>query len=511
MWVRVPALALRLPARKAGVVAAVLAALSYSLLTGFAIPAQRTVLMLAAIAACVLADRHGSPSRVLALAALVVVAADPWAVLSPGFWLSFGAVGARSSTCSRCAPVRAGKVRGAALEQLAVTLAMLPMLLALFQEVSLVSPLANALAIPVVSLVVVPLSLAGAFLGAGVLLDAAHQLMAWLMVPLEALVALGPARCSRATLPCRGRLSPRSLGARGSSRRAASRCGRWEHSGWRRCSWCCPRRPRPEKPGSTCSTSGTASPSWCEPRRHALVYDAGPTWNAEADSGSRIVVPFLRGEGVRRLDGVVVSHGDDDHYGGAASVARTRRPGWLLSSLAADDPLHRAFATSMRCESGQRWSWDGVRFEVLHPGAEAYLQERRKRNDFGCVLRIASPGASVLLAADVEARSESEMLTRDAHSVRSDVLLVPHHGSKTSSTVAFLDAVAPRVALLSVAHRDRFRHPHAEVMARYGERSIVVHRTDRRGALRLILPRDAAALEVLGQEARVRYWSDRRG
>ncbi|HEY4999991.1 MAG TPA: ComEC/Rec2 family competence protein, partial [Usitatibacter sp.] len=162
-WVRVPALALRIPARKAAVVVGVAAALAYSLMTGYQVPAQRTFAMLAVVAACVLLDRQGSPSRVLALAALAVVALDPWAVLSAGFWLSFGAV-ASIFYVMALRTGHPGKLRGAVLEQLAVTVGMLPMLIALFQEVSIVSPLANAFAIPLVSLVVVPLSIAGAFL-----------------------------------------------------------------------------------------------------------------------------------------------------------------------------------------------------------------------------------------------------------------------------------------------------------------------------------------------------------
>src|SRR5258706_6360732 len=188
-WVRVPALALRIPARKAAVAFGALAALAYSLMTGYQVPAQRTFVMLSVVAVCVLADRHGSPSRVLAWAALAVVALDPWAVLSAGFWLSFGAV-ASIFYVMALRTGHAGKLRGAVMEQVAVTLAMLPMLMALFQEVSLVSPIANAFAIPLVSLVVVPLTIAGAFLPLPWLLDGAHLLMMAVMAPLEWLAAL---------------------------------------------------------------------------------------------------------------------------------------------------------------------------------------------------------------------------------------------------------------------------------------------------------------------------------
>ncbi len=505
-WVRVPGLALVWPARKAGVVAGLLAATAYALLTGFAVPAQRTVLMLATLAACVLADRHGSPSRVLALTAVVVVAADPWAVLSGGLWLSFGAVAAifyvlalRTGT--------SGKLRRAVWEQLAVTVVMLPMLLALFQEFSLVSPLANAIAIPLVSLAVVPLTLAGAFLDAGALLAAAHQLMVWLMVPLEALAAVpggmleshapAPWTVACALAGCALLLAPRGWPMR-----------------WMGMIWIAPMF-------AVLPAVPSAGEAWVDvldvgqglavvvrTASRTLVYDTGPAWSAESDSGQRIVVPFLRGEGLRRLHGLVLSHGDDDHVGGAASVAAARDPRWVVSSLDADHPLLGFFAATRPCAAGQSWSWDGVRFEVLHPAAASPVEGRSKPNDRSCVLKVASRSASMLLPGDVEARGEAAMLARDAAALRSDVLLVPHHGSRTSSTAAFLDAVAPRLSVVSLGHRNRFRHPHETVVQRHAERGIRLRRTDQEGALRVILPAAGAARAERLALAR-RYWSDR--
>jgi competence protein ComEC len=260
---------------------------------------------------------------------------------------------------------------------------------------------------------------------------------------------------------------------------------------------------------------------------HALAYDTGPGWSGDADSGNRIMVPFLRGEGVRRLDGLVVSHADDDHAGGAISVAASREPGWLLSPLAASDPLHGLVGESLRCEAGRRWNWDGVEFRVLHPGGDAYLEPRgearrhsradgnpartRKENDRSCVLRIATRGGCVLLTGDVEARSESEMLARDREALRCQVLVVPHHGSRTSSSPAFVDAVDAGIGVLSVGHRNRFRHPNDAVVRRYAERGVRLYRTDEAGALRVVLPADAALpIAVSGQAGRMRYWSEHR-
>jgi competence protein ComEC len=505
-WVRVPALALRIPARKAAVVVGAAAALAYTLMTGYAVPAQRTFLMLATLAACVLADRHGSASRVLALAALVVTAVDPWAVLSAGFWLSFGAVASIFYVMSLRVG-RRGRVAGVLAEQLAVSAAMLPMLLALFQEFSIVSPLANALAIPVVSLAVVPLAIAGAFLPLPFLLDAAHAVMLVLMSPLERLSDLplamleshAPAAWTvmAAVLGCAWLLAPRGVPMR-------SLGAVWMAPMF----MVVPASPAEGEAWLDVLDVGNGLAVVVRTSHHALVYDTGPGWNADADTGSRIVVPFLRGEGIRTLDGVIVSHADDDHSGGAISIAGSRAPPWLLSPLDPGDPVHVAFERSLRCEAGQRWTWDGVSFAILHPASGVYEEAgRRKENDRGCVLKVATASASALLAGDVEARAEGEMLARDASALRAEVLVVPHHGSKTSSTSAFVAAVSPRFAIFSVGYRNRFNHPNAGVVQRYRSIGAIVYRTDRDGALQVRLFPDAT-IEGLASESR--YWSDRR-
>jgi len=517
LWARVPALALRLPARKAAVVAGMVAALAYTLMTGYAVPAQRTFVMLAVVACCVLLDRQGAPSRVLAVAALGVVLLDPWAVLSAGFWLSFGAV-ASIFYVMALRTGRHGKLHGAVLEQLAVTVVMLPMLMALFQEISLVSPLANSFAIPLVSLVVVPLTIAGAFLPLPWLLDVAHLLMQWLMVPLEWLaswpnamleshapaawtVALAVAGCLWLLAP-RG-VPMRCLGA----------------------IWVAPMflvRPPGPAPGEAWIEAldvGNGLAIVVRTATHAMAYDAGPAWSEDADTGNRIVVPYLRGEGIPRLDGLLISHADDDHSGGAESIARLREPPWLLTSIDRANPLHESFARSIRCEAGFRWTWDGVQFRVVHPAAEAYMPpapdsrgrvRARKENDRSCVLRVETAGAAALLTGDAEARSEMEMLARDATAVRAQVLVVPHHGSRTSSTAAFLDAVHPGVALISVGYRNRFHHPAPAVVARYQERGIAIRRTDEEGALRITLSAAPPGFRVEPLAAHASYWSPRK-
>ena len=509
-WVRAPGLALRIPARRAAVVAGMLAALAYTLMTGYAVPAQRTFLMLATVALCVLVDHHGSPSRVLALAALVVLLVDPWAVLSAGFWLSFGAVAAIFYAMG-LRTGHPGRIQAAVVEQLAVTLVMLPMLLALFQQVSLVSPIANAIAIPVVSLVVVPLAILGGFSGSPWLLEAAHAVMVAVMVPLETLAAL-PLAMLESHAPQPWTVAAAIVGSawllapRGVPMRSAGAI------------WLLPLfLVTPGRPGwgeawVDVLDVGNGLAVIVRTESHALAYDAGPAWSDDGDSGARIVVPYLRGEGIARLDGLVISHADDDHAGGAISVAASREPPWLLSSLKRDHPLQLLFDDSRRCEAGQRWTWDGVEFAIVHPAADAYFdppgRKPRKENDRSCVLRVASKErVAALIAGDAEARAEMEMVARAGSGLRSAFLVVPHHGSKTSSTEAFLDAVSARVAVFSVGFRNRFGHPHPPVLARYVARRAGLRRTDAEGALRVTLGESAAARRLVRA---VRYWSERR-
>ena len=505
-WVRLPALALRLPAAKAGIVAGVAVALAYCLATGYQVPAQRTFCMLAALAACMLADRHGSPSRVLAFATLAVLVLDPWAVLSGGFWLSFGAVAAIFYVMALRTGL-SGRFELAAREQVAVTVALVPMLVALFGEFPLVSPLANAIAIPLVSLVVVPLAIAGGFLDLPWLLHAAHQILSltmpaleWLAAsPLAVLETHAPAHwtVAAALVGCAWLLAPRGVPLRA--------CGAF---------WIAPMFlvgpavPAAGEAWVDVLDVGTGLAVVVRTAGSALAYDAGPGWSADADSGSRVVVPFLRGEGVRRLDGLVVSHADDDHAGGALSLAIARDPRWLLSPLEPSHPLHFIVERSAPCRGGLAWAHDGVRFEVLHPVATTVV---RKENDRSCVLRVATRGASLLLTGDIEARGEAELVAREGAGLRADVLLVPHHGSRTSSTAAFLDAVAPRIAVVSTGYRNRFRHPHEAVVARYALRRIALRRTDLEGAIRIVLPAsEHQALAVRSGARPVRYWSEPR-
>jgi len=527
-WSRLPWLARRVPAQRAGALLGLAGAAAYALLAGFSIPTQRTLFMLTVVAVALVMGRMSSPSRVLCWALLAVVLIDPWAGLSPGFWLSFGAIGliffvatARTATSDLREATQApatqgaggttpmspkGFLRAAVKTQAAVTIGMLPMLLALFQEVSLVSPLANAVAIPVISLLVVPVALAACLIPLDFLLHLAHLLLSLCMALLEWL-ATTPAVLWESHEPARWTLWLALLGGlwllapRGWP-------ARWLGAVWMLPMFLIlPPAPKAGEAWITFLDVGHGLAAVVRTANHALVYDTGPRWHEDADAGSRIVVPHLRGEGIKALDRLVVSHDDEDHSGGAVSILGARTVGLLSSSLPEESPILSRAAKAARCQRGESWEWDGVKFAMLHPEPADFDETKVKDNDLSCVLRIFAGGKSLLLTGDVEKRAEQKLIERAGESLKSDVLLAPHHGSKTSSFPAFLDAVSPSLAVFSVGYRNRFRHPHPDVAARYVERKIPMLRTDELGAITIKLGDGLVAWEAERQRIR-RYWHD---
>ena len=493
-WRRVPGAALRLPARKAAAAAAIIAALGYTLLAGFAVPAQRTFYMVAVVAAALWCGRITSPSRTLALALAVIVAADPWAPLAAGLWLSFGAVAlifyvARSGA----------RVMQWIRMQWAITVGLAPAALLLFGQVSVAGPLANAVAIPVVSIVVTPLALAAAVVPFAFLLETAAFLVEWLLAFLEWCASLSGALWQQHVPPAWAAVAAIAgalwlLAPRGVPSRAAGLALMAPAFSL------APPAPAAGEAWITALDVGQGLAVVVRTASRTLLYDAGPAYGAEADSGGRIVMPMLRGAGIDRLDLMVVSHEDVDHLGGALTVLETLQVQSLASSLPPGHALNALVPEALHCAAGRRWDWDGVRFEFLHPpiGWEA-----ARRNNHSCVLRLEAGGAAMLLTGDIE-RAAEDLLARNASLLRAEILVVPHHGSRTSSSEQFIAAVAPRWAIVPAGYRNRFGHPAREVLARYEGAGVTVLRTDRDGAIEVLLGK---TLRVEARRDRhPRYW-----
>jgi competence protein ComEC len=507
-------LPLRLPAQKVAALAGAGTALVYVLLAGFGVPAQRTLYMLSVVALALWSGRLAGVSHVLCCALGLVVLLDPWAVLWPGFWLSFGAVAvilyAGHGRIGMEAKGARASLLAAGRTQWAVTAGLVPLSVLLFAQVSLVSPLANAVAIPLVSFVVTPLALAGSLLPdplATGLLVLAHGAIDLLAAFLSAMSAW-PAAVWRAPAPAPWVFV---FAMAGTLWMLAPRIwpGSWILRWVGLLAWVPLLAGLPERPAKgdfrvTAFDVGQGMALLVETDGHRLLYDTGPGYSPGSDAGSRVILPWLRLRGIGALDAMVISHSDQDHSGGALSLLGELDVGWLASSLGEAHPAVLAAHRHLRCAAGQHWEWEGVRFTMLHPSSDSYADQDLKPNARSCVLRVDNGRHAILLAGDIEAAQEAALVARAPGQLAADVLLAPHHGSGTSSTPAFLQTVRPQVGIFQVGWRNRYHHPKKEVYARYGELGITRLRTDELGALTLDF--GDALQETAYRQAHARYW-----
>lgn len=510
IWRRFPAWVARWPSSLVAGGAGALAATAYALLAGYSIPTQRTLYMLLTVLALRSLRRPLPFSWTLAVALWMVLLVDPWAVLAPGFWLSFGAVALLAWGMSgRLRPL--GGWQAAVHSQWLITLAFAPILMSLFNQVSVVSPLANAVAIPLVSLAVVPLSIAGALLPVDGLLQwaaalwegcaqALHwlrqwpwavsywptpPLWAWGLAMVGVLVALMPRGWPLrwagllCTLPL---LMPQPTLLRAGQMRV------------------------------TVLDVGQGLSVLVQTARHSMLYDAGPAYDEESDAGQRIVLPYLRHLGLSRLDMAVVSHDDSDHVGGMASVLAGVPAQQLLSSLPSEATFFsrwhalapRQSLPHVPCQVGQHWQWDQVTFKVLGPAAA--LPASVRDNDRSCVILVVSGHGRLLLTGDIEATAERALLASQASQLRADVMTMPHHGSKTSSTPAFVQQVQPALAIATVGYLNRFGHPKPQVLQRYQALGSRILRSDTDGAIVLDFVQGAQPAVVAWRSVAPHYW-----
>lgn len=497
-----------------------LAACGYAVLAGWGVPAQRTVWMLGTVALVQTMGAAWPWPLVLLAAAVVVTAVDPWALLQAGFWLSFGAVGllmasdpaARHGGAAAAPRGWRGALLGMLKAQAVISVGLAPFTLLLFQQVSVAGLLANLLAIPWVTLVVTPLSLLG------IVAPVFWILGAWALAPLfvvlEALAGSDWGVWWAAVAPTWAQV----LGLIG----AVCAVLPWP---WRfrflalplmlPLLWPVTWRPPPGRFELLAADVGQGTAVLVRTRHHALLYDAGPRYGAEFDAGRRVLIPLLRALGVDRLDTLVLSHRDTDHVGGAASLLEAVPVSRLLASI---EPGHdlttpREGMQVQPCHAGLRWHWDGVDFEVLHPQADDRTLRWDRPNTMSCVLRVADGHKAALLAGDVERLQELSLVERQGAALQADWLLVPHHGSRTSSTARFLSAVQPRLALAQAGYRNRFGHPAHDVQARYLAAGITLHTSAACGAQRWPAEdseaNDAAATAQCERDRRARYWHHR--
>ena len=519
-WRRSPVLLARAAAQTAAVVGGLIGAFLYALLAGWGVPAQRTVVMLATVGLAWLWNSRIGAGTSLAMAAALVCLIDPWAVLAPGFWLSFGAVAAIVWVVQgRPLPTASFRLRpvlhAAARIQIAVTLSLIPATVLLFHQLSIVSPLANAVAIPVVSWAVTPLALIGAALAtlpppvsllAAPVLGVADAIFAIVAALLEWAASFAWANVPVATPPLTlvvlaGVGVAWLLAPPGWPLRAVGIVAILPMFVWP------PSRPAENEAWVTVLDVGQGSALLIETKEHAWLYDAGPRYSADTDAGERLILPYLRHRGIGALDGLIVSHLDNDHSGGAASILRAVPVRRVVSSIATGHPALNARTDVHRCEAGMRWSAGPLTFAVLHPTRADY-DVKRPTNSMSCVVLITSGATRLLLTGDVPMADEIAMLARQPE-LRAEWLAVPHHGSRSSSGELLLDTLGARFAVAQAGYRNRFRHPDVDVVARYRARQIPFFRTDHAGALQWRFAADGSTTVTSARQTQPRYWHNR--
>jgi competence protein ComEC len=514
VWAHLPGPPRRLQPLLAGAWLGLLLAAGYALMAGFAIPTRRALVMLVVVLAALCLRRPLRPGRALALAAMLVLAIDPLATLDVSFWLSFLAVAVIAfSLHGRLAPPRGEDDADAALQrwrrrlvlfvglQAWIVIGMAPATGVFFGQVPLVSPLANALLVPLFSLLVVPGTLLGMLLLVPLPALAVPLLaaLAWLLEALwPALEWLASWRWAVVSLPslpagwwlvlCVAALLillPRGMPGRWLAVPLCAAALAW-------------RAPAPA-PGEFqvwLIDVGQGLSVLVRTHRHALLYDAGPAYAEGLDTGATAVVPLLAHQGIRRLDVVVISHADNDHAGGLPAVQAAMPVERLLVGGAASARLDGA-----PCIVGQQWDWDGVRFEMLYPVSLCLAG-----NEGSCVLSVRAAGGSLLLTGDIEFWGESTLLAGDSP-LHHRLVQVPHHGSRSSSSAALVAAVRPEFALVGAGHANQYGFPRAEVVARWQGVGAQVLNTGEIGAVEITVPVSGEILVRPGwRERRRRLW-----
>ncbi len=515
-----PRLGWRLPRPQAQAGAALLVAGIYSALAGFGLPTVRTLLMIAVVAIARCSRRGGSGVQSLALAMIAILLVDPLSVLEPGFWLSFVGV----SFLMLCLQARGRGLRAFLHElsagQMVMTVSLLPLSLWFFGEASLVGALSNLIAVPVISFVIVPCALVGVLLmglcpplATPVLWLAAQLAHAqwWL---LEQMAGWPGAHWYLPTVQSWALLLA-LLGAvwlflpRGVPMR------------WLGILLFLPLLVPPlDLPAEGAFEAwvldvGQGLSVVLRTRGHALVYDTGARYPSGFDLGESTVLPSMHALGINQLDVLMISHGDNDHAGGAEAVANA----FPNASRYAGEPV-RMKIPMQQCMAGQAWQWDGVSFRVLNPAADKFTvrlsakddaiadQKAKKNNDRSCVLLIEGHGGRLLLTGDISMKAESQVITALDPGTPL-VMLVPHHGSSSSSSASFITAIKPAFALVSAGWRNRFRHPRPDTLARYAAAHVAVFNTAEQGAMPVNFPADDEPERQQGWRQRdPRYWRE---
>ena len=524
-----------IPAPQVAAVAALLAAMLYAMLAGFTIPTQRALIMLSIAMLHIVFQRTPMPaSKTISLALILVLLVDPLAVLAQGFWLSFLAVsviiflmrqpyqgennedfldradGSKVSLLTKRFQGFLNGIKQFGRIQWALTVVMFPLVLYFYQSSSLVSPIANFIAIPVMSLVVVPLMfLATTFLYLSeniasaifTLIDFIYGLL-WQL--LENLALWQYATLDNAILsvwllvPCYLAILL-WMAVKGTPMR------------WLALVLILPiifssnKNLEQGEATVTVLDVGQGLSTVVQTRNHTLVFDTGPKYSQNFDMGRVVIVPYLREQGRSSIDRLIISHGDNDHTGGFKSVAALLPITQVLTSVP-DEISHEGLDISA-CHAGQKWQYDGVQFSILSPIGSIEAETGHDKNNQSCVLKVVTRYGRVLITGDIERETESYLYHSMPSALAAEVLVVPHHGSNTSSLTGFIKAVKPDYAVFTVGYRNRYKLPNKRVVKRYHQSSHAqLLKTSETGALTFYLQADKTLQPSQHRDLSKRYW-----
>jgi competence protein ComEC len=488
-----------LPAKQVGAIGAISLALIYAALAGFSIPTQRALIMVFVFMIALITRKTVPNSQLLAIAALIILVIDPIAVISPGFWLSFFAVTIIIFISQHRFPIPKWQwIR----VHFFIAFGLTPLLLFFFSQTSLIAPIANIVAVPFVSLVIVPLLLltsalsllwpAASHIGFA-LIDKLFQV---LTQGLSALAILpysnwditlpSPFALFSLTFATGLLLLPKGLPGKNVA-----------FLGFLPLIFPSNNPIKHDEFSLTLLDVGQGLSSVIQTQHHTLVFDTGAKFSERFNAGEAVLIPFLKKNGINHIDKLIISHSDNDHLGGARS---------LLSEIAATTILTsqiNVLPNAEPCLAGHSWQWDNIHFELLNPLPNQIGSD----NNLSCVLKVSNQEHSLLLTGDIEKLSEQKLIQRYPKKLASTVLIAPHHGSKTSSTQAFINAVKPKIVLFPAGFLNRYHFPNQAVLKRYIDKGSEIYSTAESGAISVqFIPRQKPKINTWRRQGK-RIWT----
>jgi competence protein ComEC len=509
----------KIPSPKIAAIFAIISAVIYSALADFSLPTQRALIMLCVIMSSILFDVRAQSWKTLAIALFLVLIISPFAVMNPGFWLSFFAVGLILYFSQLNKSKMTSVIYNWSLIQFVISLGLLPLVLLFFNESSIISPVANFIMVPVFSFIIVPL----VFLAGCVILIfpyVSHLILMlvtffldklWIFLKYLADLQFSTIQINYLPLSvfifiCVGTvllLLPRKFPTKYLALVF-----------FMSLFFIKVEKPETNTVKITLLDVGQGLSVVVQTQQHVLVYDTGPRYSESFNTGKVVVMPFLKSRGISKIDMIIISHSDNDHIGGLKSIVNTINVGKILSSVPKKVKLNLKIKNTPSidyCNSGSSWKWDGVKFEIFHPGIDSSL----KNNNASCVLKVSivasnlremNSGNSILLTGDIEAEAEYEIIEKQKQTISANIIIAPHHGSKTSSTDEFINIINPEYVLYPVGYRNRYHFPARSVSQRYQDHDVIEYSTSKFGAITFNLNASKIKKPELYRVSHRRFW-----